>query len=64
MEGFRDGDVVSGDEFGTVVQPTNGGLLNGQVVEDMRVADQAGGGGAGVRNDRARLRAERRRPRG
>ena len=47
---FRDYDVVLGDHFGVIVEATDGGLLDGQVVHDVRVADQAGGGGPGVRN--------------
>ena len=48
MKRFRDRDVVLGDQFFVVVEPRNGGLLNGKVMGDIRAADQAGGGGAGV----------------
>ena len=50
MKGFRDGDVVLGDQFSVLVEAPERGLLDAQGVQDMRVADQAGGGGAGVRN--------------
>ena len=46
----RQGNVAIPDDFEVAGQPVKDQLLHGQVVAQRGVADQAGGGGAGVRN--------------
>ena len=49
MERFRDRDVMVGNQFGRMIEPPNGGLLNGKVMKNVLISvhavDLCDGGG-------------------